>query len=57
MTFLNLSLGTAQIIQQANGAIFLRYMSHGSFTVGERFFGRDEQAARQFCRQRDLRVL
>lgn len=57
MTFLNLTLGTAQILTLANGAVFLRYMSHGSFLVGEQLFGRNEEAARQFCRERDLRVL
>ena len=53
---IKLTLGTAQIIENSKGSIFLRYMSHGNFTVGERFYS-NEQAAREFCADRDLRVL
>ncbi|WP_158226446.1 hypothetical protein [Bradyrhizobium sp. UFLA03-84] len=51
-----LTLGTAQIIQQPNGSVLLRYMTQGSFLVGERFYS-SEQAALDFCRDRSLRVL
>jgi hypothetical protein len=51
-----LTLGTGQILPTRNGGFFLRYMTHGSFLVGERFYA-DEQSAREFCRANDIRVL
>jgi hypothetical protein len=51
-----LTLGTGQIVPTRKGGFLLRYMSHGSFLVGERFYA-DEQSAREFCRARGIRVL
>lgn len=51
-----LTLGTAQIEPVLNGGFLLRYMNSGSFLVGERFYGREEDA-REFCRERKLRVV
>ena len=51
-----LTLGTAQMTIRSNGTVFLRYMHVGSFLVGERLC-LDEQEAREFCRNRGIRVL
>ncbi|MGF6431473.1 hypothetical protein [Bradyrhizobium elkanii] len=51
-----LTLGTALIIQQASGSVLLRYLTQGSFLVAERFYS-SEQAARDFCRDRNIRVV
>lgn len=51
----NLTLGTAKIAQTDNGFV-LTYMSQGNFTVCERTYA-NEQAAREFCAERRLRVL
>lgn len=50
-----LTLGTAQILK-VNGQFILKYMNHGSFLVGERDYA-TEAAAREFCRERGLRVI
>jgi len=50
-----LTLGTGQIVPLKTGFL-LRYLSHGSFIIGERFYV-DERAAREFCRARGIRVL
>lgn len=52
----NLKLGTGQILPTKTGRFLLRYMTHGSFIVGERFYA-DEQSAREFCRARGIQVL
>lgn len=51
-----LTLGTALIEKQPAGWFLLKYMNHGSFTVGERDYSR-EADAREFCVDRGLRVL
>ena len=54
-----LTLGTATL-QEHNGLVVLRYMSMGSFLVGERLYGTSRQgwtAALRFCRENGLRVL
>jgi hypothetical protein len=56
-----LTLGTGLRLalnhQSAAPSVFLlRYMTHGSFIIGERFYV-DERAAREFCRARGIRVL
>lgn len=51
-----LTLGTAQMTIRSNGTVFLRYMNVGSFLVGERLC-LNEQEAREFCRERRIRVI
>ena len=51
-----LTLGTGKIVPQKNGSFLLVYMNHGSFTVGERGYSKEEYA-REFCRERDIKVL
>lgn len=50
-----LKLGTAKITN-SNGLWVVNYMNHGSFLVGQQMFG-NRNAAIEFCRERDLRVL
>jgi hypothetical protein len=52
---MRLTLGTAIITQTKTGSFLLRYMTQGSFIVGERFYA-NEQAAREFCRARGVKV-
>jgi len=52
---MRLTLGTAIITQTKTGSFLLRYMSHGNFTVGERFYA-NAQAAHDFCRARGIKV-
>jgi hypothetical protein len=51
-----LTLGTGQILPTRKGSFLLRYMTHGSFLLGERFYA-DEQSAREFCEANGIRVL
>jgi hypothetical protein len=51
-----LTLGTGQILPTRKGGFLLRYLNHGSFLIGERFYA-DEQSAREFCRANYIRVL
>lgn len=51
-----LTLGTAKLSQAASGAVTVNFMTHGSFLVGEQFFGNINPALR-FCRERNLRVI
>jgi hypothetical protein len=50
-----LTLGTGHILPTKTG-VLLRYMTAGSFIVGERLYS-TEQAAREFCEARGIRVL
>jgi hypothetical protein len=50
-----LTLATGQILPLKNGFL-LRYLGHGSFIVGERLYS-TEQAAREFCAARGIRVI
>lgn len=51
----NLTLGTAKITREGTG-FCLTYMNHTNFSVGERFYGHEEDA-REFCRERNLRII
>jgi hypothetical protein len=51
-----LTLGTGQILPTRKGGFLLRFMTHGSFLVGERLYT-DEQSAREFCEARGIRVV
>ena len=53
---MNLTLGTAKITKTASGTFVLNWMGHGSWIVGEQFFGNINPALR-FCRERGLNVI
>lgn len=56
-----LTLGTAALTQNdEQGTITVRYMTMGSFIVGQQVFGNSRQgaiAALRFCRERALKVI